>query len=51
MDVAAKIGIGFLVGTPISMTGLGGGVLLLPTLIFGLRVPPILAATRMLWAA
>jgi hypothetical protein len=43
MDVAAKIGIGFLIGTLIGMTGLGGGVLLLPVLIFGLRVPPILA--------
>ncbi len=43
MEVALKIGVGFLVGTLIGMTGLGGGVLLLPILIFGLRVPPILA--------
>jgi uncharacterized membrane protein YfcA len=43
MDVAGKIGIGFLIGTLIGMTGLGGGVLLLPVLIFGLGVPPILA--------
>ena len=32
-----------MVGTLIGMTGLGGGVLLLPLLIFGLRVPPIIA--------
>jgi uncharacterized membrane protein YfcA len=31
------------VGTLIGLTGLGGGVLLLPMLIFGLRVPPIIA--------
>jgi len=35
--------IGFVVGTLIGMTGVGGGVLLLPILIFGLRVPPIVA--------
>src|SRR5579862_1733773 len=39
----AKILIGFVVGTLIGMTGLGGGVLLLPLLIFVLRVPPIMA--------
>src|SRR5271157_1850843 len=39
----AKILIGFAVGTLIGLTGLGGGVLLLPTLIFGLRVPAIIA--------
>ena len=43
MDLAFKIFIGFLVGTLIGMTGVGGGVLLLPVLISGLRVPPILA--------
>lgn len=43
MDILLKIGIGSLVGTLIGMTGLGGGVLLLPVLIFGLSVPPILA--------
>lgn len=43
MDLGIKIAIGFVVGTLIGMTGLGGGVLLLPLLIFGLRVPPILA--------
>lgn len=41
--IALKILIGFVVGTLIGMTGLGGGVLLLPLLIFGLRVPPIVA--------
>ena len=35
----AKILIGFIVGTLIGLTGLGGGVLLLPMLIFGLRIP------------
>ncbi len=43
MDLGVKIAIGFVVGTLIGMTGLGGGVLLLPLLIFGLRVPPIIA--------
>jgi uncharacterized membrane protein YfcA len=43
MDIALKILIGFVVGTLIGMTGLGGGVLLLPLLIFGLKVPPIIA--------
>ncbi|HEX6505135.1 MAG TPA: sulfite exporter TauE/SafE family protein [Terriglobales bacterium] len=38
-----KVLIGFIVGTLIGMTGLGGGVLLLPILIFGLRVPAIVA--------
>ena len=41
--LAAKILIGFVVGTLIGLTGLGGGVLLLPTLIFGLRIPAIIA--------
>jgi uncharacterized membrane protein YfcA len=43
MAFALKILIGFLVGTLIGMTGLGGGVLLLPLLIFVLKVPPMLA--------
>src|ERR1039458_10318411 len=38
-----KVLIGFIVGTLIGLTGLGGGVLLLPLLIFGLRVPAIIA--------
>ena len=38
-----KIVIGFIVGILIGMSGVGGGVLLLPVLIFGLRVPPIIA--------
>jgi len=41
--IAAKILIGFFVGMLIGLTGVGGGVLLLPILIFGLGVPPILA--------
>lgn len=43
MDLFAKILTGFVVGVLIGMTGVGGGVLLLPVLIFGLGVPPILA--------
>ena len=43
MEIAVKILIGFAVGTLIGMTGLGGGVLLLPILIFGLKVRPIIA--------
>src|SRR6202034_2085497 len=41
--LAAKILVGFVVGVLIGMTGVGGGVLLLPILIFGLRVPAIVA--------
>jgi len=41
--LAAKIGVGFVVGILIGMSGVGGGVLLLPVLIFGLRIPPIVA--------
>jgi len=41
--IAGKILTGFVVGVLIGMTGVGGGVLLLPILIFGLRVPPIMA--------
>src|SRR6266571_9008594 len=41
--IAAKILVGFVVGVLIGLTGIGGGVLLLPVLIFGLRVPPIVA--------
>src|SRR5579864_3523842 len=41
--IAAKILVGFVVGVLIGMTGVGGGVLLLPILIFGLRVPAIVA--------
>lgn len=42
-SVTLKICIGFTVGLLIGLTGLGGGVLLLPVLIFGLRVPAIVA--------
>ena len=42
-SIALKILIGSVVGTLIGLTGLGGGVLLLPLLIFGLRVPAIIA--------
>src|ERR1700736_2551753 len=41
--LAAKILVGFVVGVLIGLTGVGGGVLLLPILIFGLRVPAIIA--------
>ena len=41
--ITAKILVGFIVGALIGLTGLGGGVLLLPVLIFGLRVPAIMA--------
>jgi hypothetical protein len=43
MDLLIKSLVGFGVGTLIGMTGVGGGVLLLPILIFGLGVPPIRA--------
>lgn len=35
--------IGLVVGTLVGLTGLGGGVLLLPLLIFGLQTPPLVA--------
>ena len=35
--------IGLVVGTLVGLTGLGGGVVLLPLLIFGLQTPPIIA--------
>ena len=38
-----KILIGFIVGTLIGLTGIGGGVLLLPMLIFGLGIEPRIA--------
>jgi len=41
--MAAKISVGFVVGVLIGLSGVGGGVLLLPVLIFGLRVPAIVA--------
>jgi uncharacterized protein len=41
--LTAKIFVGFVVGILIGLTGVGGGVLLLPVLIFGLRVPAIVA--------
>jgi len=41
--LAVKILVGFVVGILIGMSGVGGGVLLLPVLIFGLRVPAIVA--------
>lgn len=41
--IALKILIGLVVGFLIGLTGLGGGVLLLPLLIFWIRVPAIIA--------
>src|SRR5271163_3723990 len=41
--IAAKILVGFVVGVLIGLTGVGGGVLLLPVLIYGLGYPPIVA--------
>ncbi len=41
--LAGKILVGFVVGILIGLSGVGGGVLLLPVLIFGLRVPAITA--------
>jgi uncharacterized protein len=38
-----KILVGFIVGILIGLSGVGGGVLLLPVLIFGLRIPAIVA--------
>lgn len=44
MDISPyAVLIGFLVGSLVGLTGLGGGVLLLPLLILGLRIPAIVA--------
>jgi len=41
--IAAKILVGFVVGVLIGLTGVGGGVLLLPVLIYVLGYSPIVA--------
>jgi hypothetical protein len=41
--IVTKILVGFVVGILIGLTGVGGGVLLLPVLIYGLGVPAIIA--------
>jgi hypothetical protein len=41
--IATKILVGFVVGVLIGMSGIGGGVLLLPVLIYGMGVPAIMA--------
>ena len=41
--IAARAGIGLFAGTLIGLTGIGGGVVLLPLLISVLGVPPIIA--------
>jgi uncharacterized membrane protein YfcA len=41
--ILIEIVIGFIVGSLMGFTGLGGGVVLLPILILGLHVPPIIA--------
>src|ERR1700692_1682734 len=41
--IAAKIMVGFVFAVLIGMAGVGRGLLLLPVLIFGLRVPAIVA--------
>ncbi len=41
--LATKILVGFVVGVLIGLSGVGGGVLMLPVLIFGLRIPAIVA--------
>jgi uncharacterized protein len=41
--LAAKILVGFMVGVLIGLTGVGGGVLMLPVLIFGLGYSPLVA--------
>src|SRR5579864_8101321 len=43
MFMAAKICVGFVVGVLIGLSGIGGGVLLLPILIYGMGVPAIIA--------
>lgn len=42
-ELAGRIAVGVLVGTLVGLTGLGGGMVLLPLLISALGVPPIVA--------
>ena len=44
MDHSILVLVGLTVGILIGMTGVGGGVVLLPVLIIGMQVPPLLAA-------
>src|SRR5271165_61304 len=41
--IAARVTVGLIVGTLVGLTGLGGGMVLLPLLISILGVPPIIA--------
>lgn len=41
--LVAKVLVGLVIGLLVGLTGMGAGVLLLPILIFGFRVPPLLA--------
>jgi uncharacterized membrane protein YfcA len=41
--IVGKVVVGFIVGTIVGLTGIGGGMLLLPLLISVLGVPPIIA--------
>src|SRR5450755_949427 len=41
--IAGEVTVGLVVGTLVGLTGLGGGMVLLPLLISVLGVPPILA--------
>ena len=41
--IAGRIGVGLVVGILVGLTGLGGGMVLLPLLISVLGVPPIVA--------
>jgi len=43
VTIAGEVAVGLVVGTLVGLTGLGGGMLLLPVLISVLGVPPILA--------
>lgn len=42
-EIAGRVGVGLLVGVLVGLTGLGGGMVLLPLLISVLGVPPIVA--------
>src|SRR5271169_3968016 len=43
VTIAGRIAVGLVVGTLVGLTGLGGGMVLLPLLISVLGVPPIIA--------
>jgi len=50
MNIVLEVSLGFFIGCAIGLTGVGGGVLILPALVQILKIPPVLAVgTGMLY--